>query len=184
MEKKTLVIVCLVMLVVSYFVYDYQEGKRQERVEKFAEIERQKEIAKQDSLNNLRPMNPVLQTEMENYVSAMSDINLAGYEKIRRLYYLAFTKDGDKDIVTLMSGYGLNKDRLEGYTRLGKNLILYYGNKQGVKQDIFDESQLLRDLDALDYYAHQLENRTDTLFFVKKYALTKKNGVSILELIQ
>ncbi|WP_101690393.1 hypothetical protein [Dysgonomonas massiliensis] len=183
MEKKTLVIVCLVMLVVSYFVYGYKEDQLRERVEKFEEIARQKEIAKQDSLNNLRPMSPSLEAEMESYVNAMSDINLAGYEKLRRLYYLSFTKEGNNNIVTLMTGYGLNRDKVEGYTRLGKNLILYYGNKQGISQNIFDESDILRDLDALDFYAHQLEGRPDTLFYKKKYVIKEQNDSTILQLI-
>lgn len=184
MGKKTLAIVCVVMLVLCYFAYDYQDGKRQEKIEQYAQMQREKEIARQDSLNNLRPMSPYLQAEMERYIEAMSDINLAGYEKLRRLYYLSFTKDGDRDVVTLMTGYGLNRDKIEGYTRLGKNLIIYYGNKQNVSQDVFDESKLLKETELLDYYGSQLENKQDTLFYIQKYVILKQDTASLLQPIR
>lgn len=181
MEKKTLVIVCLVMLVVSYFTYDYQEGKRKERVELFTKMERERELAIQDSLNNLRPMNAQLQAEVEKYIDSHSDVRLSGFENLRRLYYFTFSKEENKEIVTLMSGHGINTDRLKGYTRLGRNLIMYYNDKNSINPSLLDESKLLTSTDGLEFYINQLGNSRDTLFFVQKYEIVHKDTANILK---
>lgn len=184
MEKKTLVIICLALLVVSYFVHSYQVGKKEERIELLTKIEREKELARQDSLNNLRPMDTQLQAAVENYINSHADITLSGFEKMRRLYYFTFSKEGNKEIVTLMSGHGINRERLKGYTRLGRNLIMYYGDNNTINHSLLDESKLLTAQDELEYYMNQLENRQDTLFFVQKFEVIHNDTTNTLKALK
>lgn len=174
MEKKLLVIVCIVMVVAGYFITGYQDDKRKEQNEAIAIQEREREKAIQDSLEGLKPFNPLLEKEIINYVNTVSK-DLGKSKSARRLYYLTLRKQDGKEYLVLETGYGFNQNQIQAFSRLNGNIIIYYGNPDNIEQNLVDTSKFFENLEQLDFYKDQKRTEDKTLTW--KYIITDKDNL-------
>lgn len=176
MEKKLLIGVCILVAVAGYFVATYQDEKRLERTETIAEEERKNEIMVQDSLEALPSFNPLLEKELTDYIETVSK-DLEQSKTARRLYYLTLKKVDGKDYLIMETGYGFDQDRIKAFSRLNDNIIIYYGNPDSIEQNLIIESNLLKNLEQLNFYVDQ--KGSDDKIVIKKYIITDKENLSL-----
>lgn len=175
MNRKILTIVCFAMLIGSYFMYKYQGEQRTKAI-----IEREEAAEKEhkDSMKiieSYKPFNSILEKEMSEFVTT-SKAKEAAEKGARKLYFITFGKGSKGDYLQVNTGYGFDKSKIKGYTRFNGEIFIYYGNPDGVDQNLINESQLLKSFDELEFYAEQKPQK-DTKPLSQQYIILDKDSL-------
>lgn len=148
-----LAIVCVVMIIGSYFLYNYQ-GKQREKArmekEEIAEKERLDSIAVIDSY---KPMDSLLEKELSDFISATK--KEASDKRASKLYYITIGKDKDGSYLEMFSGYGFDKEKIKGFTRHNGEVIIFFGDLTSANQNLVNEELLIKAFEQIEFYADE-----------------------------
>jgi len=171
--KKFLGIICIVLIVGSYFLYDYRSK---------AILESKQGVKPEETVDySDSPLNEELRamvydfwkyTGKDTIQAGKSDMQVLGQEKKLppKITTLIFYKNDGHSYLSLAEAYYFYKDKAVSYTYFDDNLIVYYGN-DGVTQNLLDTTKMSTDFDFLTKYNAEGKPEIKASFMEKSYEL-------------
>lgn len=158
--KKFIGVFCILLVIASYFLYQYRTKQIIEKRNVLTELNDNKtdysNCPLDEQLRNLifdfrQTIEPDSGKSIpKNRIGILGEDS--SIKDLPTIYILSFAKQNDTTVLIISSAKQFERDKAQSYTYLDESLIVYYGTDDNIKQTMIDTTKMSDSFDLIKRY--------------------------------